>query len=49
MTFAALWMDLEIVIFSRAEKDKYMIYLIRRILKVVRVKYFTKKNFICRK
>ena len=25
MTFAALWMDLEIVILSKAEKDKCMI------------------------
>ena len=38
MTFAALWMNIEIVTLGKAEKDKYMISLIRRILKMVQIK-----------
>ena len=50
MSFAATWIDLEIVIMSeisQTEKDKYMILLICRILKkkkMVQTSLFTKEK-----
>ena len=45
MPFVATWMDLEMIILSKSEKDKYhMISLICGILKMIQINLFTKQK-----
>ena len=45
MPFVATWMDLEMIILSKSEKDKYhMISLICGILKMIQTNLYTKQK-----
>ena len=45
MPFVATWMDLEMIIISQSEKDKYMTLLICGILKkMIEMNLFTKRK-----